>query len=67
MEAYIGIEQASQFLGVKRSWLYEQCRLNRVPSYKMGQLRRFKLSELEEWAKGQRTGPDTANGNGTTV
>ncbi len=53
-EPFVGIEEASRFLGVKISWLYEAVRLNRVPSYKIGSFRRFRLSELEAWARGQR-------------
>ncbi len=58
MEPFVGIQEARRFLGVKTSWLYEQVRLNRVPSYKVGAFRRFKLSELDAWARGQRNGSD---------
>jgi excisionase family DNA binding protein len=44
------MDEAASFLNVKKSWLYEQVRLNRVPSYKVGAFRRFKLTELDEWA-----------------
>jgi len=51
MEPFVAIEAAARFLGVKTSWLYEQCRLGRVPSYKVGMFRRFLLSELDTWAR----------------
>ena len=51
-EPFVVIEDAAGFLGVKRIWLYEQYRLGRVPSYKFGKYRRFRLSELEAWIKG---------------
>jgi excisionase family DNA binding protein len=55
-ELFVNIQAAAAFLGVKMSWLYEQCRLSRVPSYKVGKYRRFRLSELEAWVKERQTG-----------
>lgn len=53
-EPFVAIEEAARFLGVKVSWLYEQVRhpASKVPSYKVGAFRRFKLSELDSWARG---------------
>lgn len=56
-EALIGIEAAASFLSVKVSWLYEQVRLGRVPSYRVGKFRRFRVSELEAWLKDRHDGP----------
>ncbi len=55
-EPFVGIEEAAKFLAVKVSYLYEQCRLGKVPSYKVGAFRRFKLSELDAWARGGKNG-----------
>ena len=60
-EPFVDIATAAQFLAVKKSWLYEQVRLNRVPSYKVGPFRRFSISELEHWVATGRNG----NGNGS--
>ncbi len=60
-EHLIGIEDAARFLSVKVSWLYEQVRLGRVPSYRVGKFRRFRMSELEVWLQERRDGP---NGSG---
>ncbi len=60
-EPFVGIEEASRFLSVKVSWTYEQVRLGRLPSYRIGKFRRFRLSELETWAKRQ------TNGNGDDI
>lgn len=59
MEPFVGIEEAAKFLAVKKSWLYEQVRFDRAPSYKIGAFRRFRLTELEAWARRQ------GNGNGS--
>ncbi len=52
MEPFVAIREAAAHLGVKGSWLYEMVRLNKVPSYKIGPFRRFRLSELQSWASG---------------
>jgi excisionase family DNA binding protein len=55
-EPFVEIEAAAAFLGVKVSWLYEQVRLERLPSHKVGKFRRFRLSELEHWVTGNGKG-----------
>jgi len=57
-ENLVGIEEAARFLSVKVSWLYEQVRLGRVPSYRIGKFRRFRISELEAYLQARRDGPD---------
>ena len=57
-EGLIGIKEAARYLDVKVSWLYEQVRVGRVPSYRVGKFRRFRVSELEVWLLGRRDGPD---------
>lgn len=54
MEPFVKIREAAEFLNVKVSWIYEQVRLNRLPSYKVGAFRRFKLSELDAWARARQ-------------
>ncbi len=54
VERFVAIQDAAEFLGVKISWIYEQVRLNRMPSHKVGHFRRFRLSELEEWVRGSK-------------
>ena len=62
MEPFVKIEEAAKFLGVKVSWIYEQVRLDRMPSHKVGHFRRFKLSELDAWARARQSeGPVSRN------
>jgi len=63
-EPFVDVKVAARFLGVKASWLYDQVRVNKVPSYKLGALRRFRLSELEGWAlaAGRANGDQAADG-----
>ncbi len=57
-EKLVSIEEAADFFSVKKSFLYEQCRLKKIPSYRVGKFRRFRISELEVYLQGQRDGPD---------
>lgn len=57
-EKLIGIEEAAEYLAVRVSFLYEQCRLGKIPSYRVGKFRRFRLSELESWLSERKDGPD---------
>ena len=54
MEPLVDILAAATYLNVKISWVYEQVRLDRMPSSKVGHRRRFRLSELEAWVRGSR-------------
>ena len=57
MESFVGIKTVAEFLAVKKSWIYEQVRLGKMPSHKVGIFRRFKLSEVDAWARGQGMNP----------
>ncbi len=62
-EPFVDLETASAFLGVKLTWTYEQVRLGKLPSYKVGKFRRFRLSELEDWMQSRHEG----NGRGDAL
>lgn len=55
-EPFVDLEAASAFLGVKLTWTYEMVRLGKLPSYKVGKFRRFRLSELAAWAENRHEG-----------
>jgi excisionase family DNA binding protein len=44
----------------KRSWWYAAAESGRIPSYKIGKYRKFKLSEIDAWIAAQRQGPPPA-------
>jgi len=58
VEPFADILAAATYLNVKISWVYEQVRLDRMPSSKVGHRRRFRLSELEAWVRGSRGASD---------
>jgi hypothetical protein len=45
VEPFVDILAAATYLNVKISWVYEQVRLDRMPSSKVGHRRRFRLCE----------------------
>lgn len=53
-EPYINVKTAAAFLGVPENTLYKLALSRKVPSYKAGKLRRFKLSELAAWMESNR-------------
>ena len=48
---YVGIEEASQFLGISVATLRAWLKQKDVPAHKIGKLWKFKISELDEWVK----------------
>ncbi len=47
--SFITIDQAAQFLGLKKDYLYRLTHLKEIPYYKYGRFVRFKLEDLREW------------------
>lgn len=51
-DAWISIEDAANYLGVKvvtiREWIKKN---NGIPAHKIGKLWKFKKSELDDWVK----------------
>lgn len=53
------IEEASDFLGFKKSYLYRLTSERKLPFYKPGHKVFFKKSELEDWVFRNREKPDS--------
>lgn len=62
---YIGIDEASEYLGIKivtlRGWIKSD---NEIPAHKIGKLWKFKKSELDEWVKSGNSAFWTCKKNG---
>jgi excisionase family DNA binding protein len=56
-EPLVAVAEAAEFLGVRRATAYLWAELGRIPSYKIGALRRFSLSELASHLERYRDGP----------
>ena len=50
MERWIGVDDLALILSVSTDWVYEKAASGELPSYKFGGHRRFRVSEVEEWA-----------------
>jgi excisionase family DNA binding protein len=53
-ERLLSVGEVAQFLGVGESWVYGAAESNRVPSFRIGKYRRFRLSEILTWLEKQR-------------
>jgi excisionase family DNA binding protein len=54
---YVGVKYLKERFGPPESWWYTQAEAGRIPSYKLGKYRRFKLEEIEQWLAAQKQGP----------
>jgi excisionase family DNA binding protein len=50
-DRYINIDEAAQFLSIKKSWLYQNHKLAGIPSYNIGRKLVFKIYELDAWVQ----------------
>jgi excisionase family DNA binding protein len=50
IEPWISVDDLALVLGVSTDWVYEKAASGDLPSYKFGGHRRFRISEVEEWA-----------------
>jgi len=56
VEALVDVQQLERLYGNPRSWWYQAAESGRVPSYRIGKYRKFRVSEIEAWLAGQREG-----------
>lgn len=54
VEAFIDVDEGAALLAVPPNTLYKMALARRVPSYKIGKLRRFRRSELLAFAESYR-------------
>jgi excisionase family DNA binding protein len=48
-ESFLTAHQLAEKLQVSADWVYEQASSGGMPSYRIGTLRRFRISEIENW------------------
>lgn len=53
-ERYVTVKEAAAFLSVPVNTAYKMCLARTLPSYKIGKLRRLKLSEVVAMAEASR-------------
>jgi excisionase family DNA binding protein len=57
MEELVTIDEISKYLGVKKSTLYWKVETRQIPHYKIGNLLRFRKSEIEAWLQSTKSEP----------
>ena len=55
-EPLVGAQVIADLLGVSDSLIYDLCRRNRIPHYRVGGRLKFRQSEIEAWLTEQRAG-----------
>jgi excisionase family DNA binding protein len=50
-EGFIDVDELAMFLKVKKRTAYHFVATQNIPHYRVGRLIRFKLSEIENWMK----------------
>lgn len=45
------VEEVAEHLNVKKSWIYDRTRHEKMPHYHIGKYVRFDLDEIEEWIR----------------
>jgi excisionase family DNA binding protein len=56
IEPWIGVDDLALVLGVSIDWIYEKAACGELPWYKFGGHRRFRVSEVEDWASRRASG-----------
>jgi excisionase family DNA binding protein len=56
IEPWIAADDLALVLCVSTDWVYEKAASGELPSYKFGGHRRFRVSEVEDWACRRATG-----------
>lgn len=66
IEPWIGVDELAHVLDVSIDWVYEKAASGELPSYKFGGHRRFRVSEVEDWAHRHASGriPGTSGPRG---
>jgi excisionase family DNA binding protein len=60
MDHLVGVKELKEVFGPPESWWYSQAEAGKIPSYKVGKYRRFRLCEIQAWLEQQRQGPRPA-------
>ena len=49
VDAFLTVDEACEFLRIRKSWLYQNHEHSKMPSHRIGRKLVFKRSELVEW------------------
>jgi excisionase family DNA binding protein len=49
VDGFLTVDEACEFLRIRKSWLYQNHEHSKMPSHRIGRKLVFKKSELVEW------------------
>jgi len=52
-EGYLNVEQVSEYLSTRPSWIYQNHKRLGIPSYSLGRKLLFRRSEIDLWLANQ--------------
>ena len=58
-ERLLTVDELADILGVHKNYVYDLASRGSLPSFKIGGMRRFRPSEVDDWLEGQRWRADT--------
>ena len=58
VDSWIGIDEASAYLGVTKDTIRNWIKKTDIPAHKIGKLWKFKCSELDAWVKSGKSAID---------
>ena len=59
-ECWLSVQEIAAHLGVNRDTIYKWITRKRMPAHKLGRLRKFLASEVDQWVKGGHAAEDVA-------
>jgi len=54
-DRYINTDEAASYLAIKKSWLYQNHKVAKIPSYRVGRKLVFRVEELDSWLASRRS------------
>ena len=57
-ERWLSVDEIAEHLGVSRDTIYNWINGKSMPAHKIGKLWKFKVSEVDEWAKSGKAGEE---------
>jgi len=55
-ERWLSVDEIAEHLGVSRDTIYNWINGKNMPAHRIGKLWKFKVSEVDEWAKSGKAG-----------
>jgi excisionase family DNA binding protein len=50
----LSVEEASEYLGIKKPTLYAWAKCGKIPHFRLNSLLRFKKGDLDHWIEGRK-------------